>query len=226
MKRKLFTWRGTAPPLLALIALLLTLGVVGSFPLAYAKYSVGGAATASGQVADFKVEWIRIGDIAEQPPVIKDKVKVGSAWLSVSTNKYEVVWELENKSEVAVEVVYLPDFFLRLTPYSGYSGPNHLKMTHSIDKQILLSANLGVYDKATLTVVVEPDPGVVSTLPAPPVVDLGASYPPLERYALVLDGDQSTNGKAYTTEEIFEMPGNAGRYEAVLRVSADVVQVD
>ena len=55
MKRKLFSWRGTTPPVLAMIALMLTLGVVGTIPVAYAKYSTSASITASGAVAKWSV---------------------------------------------------------------------------------------------------------------------------------------------------------------------------
>ena len=54
MKRK-FSWRGTTPPVLAMIALMLTLGVVGTIPVAYAKYTTSASITATGQVAKWSV---------------------------------------------------------------------------------------------------------------------------------------------------------------------------
>ena len=53
---------GPAPPILAMVALLLTLGVVATTPLAFAKYVASGMVTASARVAKFS-----FGVVSTQP---------------------------------------------------------------------------------------------------------------------------------------------------------------
>lgn len=86
---------GPAPPILAVVALLLTIGVVATTPLAYAKYAHSATVTASARVALWDLE------ITQAPSTTGIGFVSGAAQSPGLTNQ---VVKIKNNSEVMAEV--------------------------------------------------------------------------------------------------------------------------
>jgi len=70
MKCNIARRAGQAPPVLAMLALLLTVGVVATTPLAMAKYVASGTVSASARVAKWDVKFTTQPDTADTNPTV------------------------------------------------------------------------------------------------------------------------------------------------------------
>ncbi|MDR2687026.1 MAG: hypothetical protein LBB75_04680 [Oscillospiraceae bacterium] len=105
MKRKLFSWRGTRPPVLATVALLLALGVVATTPLALTKYEANGTGSATGTVAKWSVAQ---GASITPAPAGALTVYRNATHISGNTS---YTFGITIDSEVATDIIVKPKYY-------------------------------------------------------------------------------------------------------------------
>ena len=100
MKHKFFAHRAPAPPVLAVVALLLTVGVVATMPFTWAKY------TASGTVAGWKVEFT--AQPVTTAPIVYVSVNSGTAsyYSGVNTRTFAITSTSQVAARVTTTVRY------------------------------------------------------------------------------------------------------------------------
>ncbi|MCL1887560.1 MAG: hypothetical protein FWF96_01650 [Kiritimatiellaeota bacterium] len=125
MKSNIGRRAAPATPVLAIVALLLTIGVVATTPLAFAKYAANATVAASARVAKWDVVF------TQHPSAVHAAYNEAGTFLSTSTwtpTTSALTFKIKNNSEVAADVTiyfrYVTSDSGTATASSAYHIPN------------------------------------------------------------------------------------------------------